>query len=54
MMAPADHFDGMGGCWGIDSGLMEKGGEDYCKTCEFYNKGEAATTPLIVEVSNGK
>jgi hypothetical protein len=53
MLPPNEHFDGIGGCWGISSGLVEKGGEGYCKACEFYNKGETAKTPLI-EVDNGK
>ena len=37
-MHPYEHFDGMGGCWGISSGLQLKGGEDYCKGCEYYKK----------------
>ena len=26
------------GCWGVMHGNVEKEGEDYCKTCEFYKK----------------
>ncbi len=35
---PSLHFDGMGGCWGIQGGDVIEKGEDYCKECEFYNK----------------
>ena len=35
-MHPLDHYDGMGGCWGISHGFVRKRGEDYCRECEFY------------------
>ena len=35
-MHPYEHFDGVGGCWGIMYGYPVKEGEDYCKGCEFY------------------
>ena len=35
-MHPFDHFDGMGGCWGISSGQVLTGGEQYCLNCEHY------------------
>ena len=35
-MHPFSHFDGMGGCWGISSGLMLEKGEPYCHDCEYY------------------
>ena len=31
-----DHFDGMGGCWGISSGFVFEKGRDYCKCCDLY------------------
>lgn len=33
-----DHFDGMGGCWGVSSGLVAEQGRDYCRTCAFYRR----------------
>lgn len=36
-MCYSDHFDGMGGCWGISHGLVKQQGEPYCSTCEFYD-----------------
>lgn len=37
-MHSSDHFDGVGGCWGISTGLVREGGRDYCRTCGFYRK----------------
>lgn len=37
-MAISDHFDGMGGCWGISQGCVEEKGRDYCRNCCFYSK----------------
>ena len=34
-MHPFDHFDGMGGCWGVSSGLV-LGGEQYCLNCDYH------------------
>lgn len=31
-----DHFDGMGGCWGISYGYVFREGRDYCKCCDLY------------------
>jgi len=39
-MSPREHADGMGGCWGILFGHVEKEGESYCQECEFH-KAEA-------------
>lgn len=35
-MHPIEHFDGMGGCWGISYGLVFEQGRSYCKGCTFY------------------
>lgn len=35
-MHPLSHFDGMGGCWGISSGQVLTGGEQYCLNCEYH------------------
>lgn len=32
-----DHFDGMGGCWGVSFGRVGREGRDYCKCCPFYS-----------------
>jgi hypothetical protein len=37
-MSPGEHFDGMGGCWGISGGDVLKKGRDYCKGCKYYRK----------------
>lgn len=33
-----NHFDGVGGCWGISSGMVAEQGRDYCRGCGFYKK----------------
>jgi len=35
-MHPFEHFDGMGGCWGISYGMVFEQGRPYCKGCDFY------------------
>ena len=35
-MHPYEHFDGMGGCWGISGGDVLK--KDYCNGCEYNKK----------------
>ena len=30
------HYDGVGGCWGINYAYVEKQGEEYCRSCEYY------------------
>lgn len=35
-MPPAEHHDGMGGCWGISHGMVAERGEPYCESCEFH------------------
>mgnify|MGYP003396336849 CR=1 FL=1 len=37
-MPPMGHFDGMGGCWSISSGLVLAKGEIVCRKCEYYEK----------------
>jgi hypothetical protein len=37
-MHPMDHFDGMGGCWGISHGCVAEQGRDYCRCCTFYRR----------------
>jgi hypothetical protein len=39
------HGDGMGGCWGIASGLQALDGERYCLRCEFYLVPEKRLAP---------
>ena len=34
-----EHFDGLGGCWGISSGEVRLKGEEHCKNCEYYWPG---------------
>jgi hypothetical protein len=45
-MHPMDHFDGMGGCWGISYGLVAEQGRDYCRTCTFYRKNAERADPF--------
>lgn len=40
-MHPSDHFDNMGGCWGISSGKVENSNGEHCNGCTF--RGEAVT-----------
>ena len=35
-MHPLDHYDGIGGCWGISGGCVREQGEAYCRECEFH------------------
>jgi len=37
-MSPGEHFDGMGGCWGISGGDVLEKGRDYCKGCKYYRE----------------
>jgi hypothetical protein len=37
-MHPLEHFDGMGGCWGISQGCVEEHGRDCCRLCPFYRR----------------
>lgn len=37
-MSIDDHFDGMGGCWGVSHGLVQQQGRDYCRLCSFYRR----------------
>jgi len=36
-MSFKNHFDGMGGCWGIHHGEVAKKGEEHCFSCEFHH-----------------
>ena len=47
-MSPPDHNDGMGGCWGVSGGFVYKNGEDYCKSCEFYNEKLSLTERIEI------
>lgn len=31
----AEHYDGLGGCWGIRYGYVREQGETYCQACEY-------------------
>lgn len=42
-MHPMEHFDGMGGCWGISQGCVAEQGRDYCRLCSFYRRTLAQT-----------
>ena len=35
-MSPLGHFDGMGGCWSISSGIVLDKGKKVCKGCEYH------------------
>ena len=35
-MPPAGHFDGIGGCWSISSGIVLAKGEKACERCEYH------------------
>ena len=37
-MSPGEHFDGIGGCWGISGGDVLEKGRDYCKGCKYYRE----------------
>ncbi len=41
-MPKSYHHDGMGGCWGISRGFVEKEGEAYCLgkvvICEYWKE----------------
>ena len=37
-MPISDHFDGMGGCWGVSQGCVEEQGRDYCRNCGFHRR----------------
>ncbi len=37
-MRGSDHFDGLGGCWGISHGLVHEQGRSYCKSCTLYKR----------------
>lgn len=39
-MGVLDHFDGMGGCWGVSCGAVARYGEDYCKGCDEYKPAQ--------------
>lgn len=45
-----EHYDGIGGCWGISMGDVAKEGEGYCKLCEYYNSNldDRSDCPLVV------
>jgi len=45
-MHPDEHQ--CGGCWGIVDGFVEKEGESYCKTCEYY-VDNIADSPFMVK-----
>ena len=48
-MHPMEHFDGMGGCWGIHYGLVDRDGRDYCKRCAFYRRNAERVDPWTFE-----
>ena len=33
-----EHCDGVGGCWSVSTGRIEKEGESCCKNCEYYKE----------------
>jgi len=35
-----EHYDGVGGCWGVSHGFVEKDGFCHCWKCEYVNKAE--------------
>lgn len=39
-MPSNEHFDGIGGCWGISSEKVKVEGEKYCAICEYYIKSQ--------------
>lgn len=50
-MHPDEHLCA-GGCWGISYGNVEKEGEKYCKSCEYYI-GNLADAPVVIGGSDG-
>lgn len=34
---PECHQDGVGGCWGITFGYVDRKGKEYCDNCEYYD-----------------
>jgi len=39
----ADHYDGVGGCWGISHGFVKEQGETYCLPCEYHCRNPGST-----------
>ena len=37
-LSPMEHFDGMGGCWSVSSGMVQDEGFKRCETCEYVIK----------------
>jgi len=34
-MPASEHLDGLGGCWGISYGEVERLGQKHCEKCEY-------------------
>lgn len=49
-MSPEEHFDGVGGCWGIQYGHVEKEGVSYCNQCPFYKKGKTENDKTVQNI----
>ena len=50
-MSFGDHFDGMGGCWGISHGEVADKGEKHCQFCQFHYANRGKSERELLEIA---